>query len=186
VKKTLVSLSVLALASGLSLAACGSDDTGSNDTKAGSQHTTAAATSAAKTSQIMVDDAWVKATDSDMTAMFGTVMNHSGKDRTIVSAKADVAGMVQLHETVADGSGATTMKEKKGGFPLSAGKSVTLQPGGDHVMLMGLKKKLQAGDTVTVTLTLDDGSAVKVQAPVKPFSGAKETYAPTDSAATHG
>jgi copper(I)-binding protein len=134
----------------------------------------------------MVDDAWVKATDSDMTAMFGTVMNHSGKDRTIVSAKADVAGMVQLHETVADGSGATTMKEKKGGFPLSAGKSVTLQPGGDHVMLMGLKKKLQAGDTVTVTLTLDDGSAVKVQAPVKPFSGAKETYAPTDSAATHG
>jgi copper(I)-binding protein len=53
-------------------------------------------------------------------------------------------------------------------------------------MLMGLKKKLQAGDTVTVTLTLDDGSAVKVQAPVKPFSGAKETYAPTDSAATHG
>ncbi|MGO1319707.1 MAG: copper chaperone PCu(A)C [Galactobacter sp.] len=168
-KKTFAALSALALVAGLS--ACGSTDSADPTTPADS-------------GKITVHDAWIKATDTDMTAMFATIENGTDEDRTITSAASDTAGMVELHETVADGSGATTMKEKKEGFPLPAGASKDLEPGGDHVMLMGLKKELEAGDIVTVTLTFDDDSTVDVEAPVKPFTGAKETYAPSDEAAT--
>jgi copper(I)-binding protein len=182
VKKTFAALSALTLAAGLGLTACG----GSTDSADNTADTTEAAETTHAGNGIMVHEAWIKATDSEMTALFGDVMNHSDEDRTIVSASSDVAGMVELHETVADNSGGTMMQEKKGGFPLPAGKSKTLEPGGDHVMLMALNKELEAGDTVTVTLTFDDDSTTKVTAPVKPFSGAQETYAPSDEAAHHG
>lgn len=174
-KKTLLSLSACALATGLALTGCGSN------TDAGSEQTSAPSSQQAET--VTVEDPWIKATDSDMTAMFGTVTNPTAKDRTIVKADADGAGMVQLHETVPTSGGSTEMREKKDGFPLPASGSTTLEPGADHVMLMGLKKELAAGDTLKVTLTLDDDSTVEVEAPVKPFSGAKESYAPSEEAA---
>ncbi|MGO3151871.1 MAG: copper chaperone PCu(A)C [Galactobacter sp.] len=172
-KKTFAALSAFALVAGL--AACGGNDSSESS----------GSTDAAASGKITVEDAWVKATDTDMTAMFGTVENGTDEDRTIVSADSDVAGMVELHETVADGSGSTMMKEKKDGFPLPAGESKELEPGADHVMLMSLDKELAAGDTVTVTLTFDDDSTLDVEAPVKPFTGAKETYAPSEEASTH-
>jgi copper(I)-binding protein len=50
---------------------------------------------------------------------------------------------------------------------LPAGETVTLAPGELHVMLIGLKRGLNPGDQVELTLSLDDGTAVKVQAPVR-------------------
>lgn len=127
---------------------------------------------------ITVSNQWVKA-EKSMTSLFGTVQNTTDQPRTIVKATSDAAGMVQLHETVSNGSGGMTMKEKKDGFALPAHGSKTLEPGGDHVMLMDLHHALKAGDTVKVTLTLDDGSTVAVSAPVKEFAGAQESYAPS-------
>jgi copper(I)-binding protein len=42
-----------------------------------------------------------------------------------------------------------------------------LRPGGLHLMLFGLKKPLVAGDSVRVTLTLDNGARVAFTAPVR-------------------
>lgn len=135
---------------------------------------------------VSIADSWVKATesDNDMSGMFGVLHNRSDQARTIVKASSDSAGMVQLHTTEPTANGGSVMKEKEGGFPIPAGGSITFEPGGNHVMLMGLKSVLKAGDTVKVTLTLDDGSTLVVDAPVKAFSGAKESYAPTHDSST--
>lgn len=177
-------ISALALAAtlfvaGAGLSACGNKDAdGSPAASVGTTGTSTSGSEASAHGAIMVSDPWVKATDSEMSAMFGEVMNHSDHDRTIVKATSDVAGMVQLHTTITTANGGSEMKEKEGGFPLAKGATLTFAPGGDHVMLMGLKKKLEAGDTVKVTLTFDDGSTVDVEAPVKAFAGAQESYAP--------
>lgn len=148
----------------------------------------ASGTDAAQGSQsaVAVEDGWVKATKDkkDMSALFGKIKNSSDQERTIVKATSDSAGMVQLHTTETTANGGSVMKEKEGGFPVPAGGSITFEPGGNHVMLMGLKSVLKAGDTVKVTLTMDDGSSTVVEAPVKAFSGAQETYAPSGDSST--
>jgi copper(I)-binding protein len=55
---------------------------------------------------------------------------------------------------------------------LPAGKAVQLKPGGHHVMLMGVSKALKAGDTVPITLTIEEKgkrSTLEVKAAVRPL-----------------
>ena len=52
--------------------------------------------------------------------------------------------------------------ELAGGLPIEAGKSVSLAPGGYHLMLMGLKAPLKQGDKIPVTLTFAKAGKVEV------------------------
>lgn len=126
---------------------------------------------------ITVNDAWVKAADDGMTAAFGSFANTGSTEATIVSVTAtDITDELQLHETVADDSGAMVMRQVEGGFAIAAGESRLLEPGGDHIMVMSLKKALRAGDEVEFTVTMADESTFTFTAPVKDYSGANETY----------
>lgn len=82
------------------------------------------------------------------------------------------------------------MQPKQGGIVVKAHSSTTLQPGGEHLMLMDLKRPVHAGDELTITLTFADGKAPTFTAMAKPFTGAQETYAPgrgrPDMSATPG
>ena len=84
--------------------------------------------------------------------------------------------MVELHETVANDSGEMVMQPKEGGFVIPAGGTLTLEPGANHIMLMGLAKPIVAGDEVSFTLTFADGSTYTFTAPAKDFTGANENY----------
>ena len=166
-----------AAAVALLLSACGSD---SSDDATGSSSADASDTTGgtdAETAALSVTDPWIKATDDDMTAMFGTIVNDTDADITVVGASTDVAGTVELHEVVTGDGGAMVMQPKEGGFTVPAGGSHELEAGGDHVMLMDLTGPLEAGQDVTVTLELADGSTQDVTAVVKPFTGADEEYA---------
>ena len=54
------------------------------------------------------------------------------------------------------------MRELAGGLPIEAGKTVSLAPGGYHLMLMQLKAPLKKGDKVPVTLTFEKAGKVDV------------------------
>lgn len=165
-----------ALALALGLAACG------DATASGGTTTSDANTSATEADHITVSDAWVKAvSDGDMTAAFGELSNDSDAEVTIVSASTDAASMMELHETVPNDTGEMTMREIDGGFVIPAGGTFTLEPGGNHLMLMGLKSDIAAGDDVSITLTFADDSTLEVTAPAKDYSGANENYEDDDS-----
>lgn len=125
---------------------------------------------------VTISDAWVKATDGGMTAGFGIVQNHTGADVTIVSATSPASPSVELHETVMNDAGQMMMSEVDGGFVIPAGADFTLEPGGNHLMLMGLETPLHAGESVTFELTLSDGSTLEFEAVVKDYAGANENY----------
>jgi copper(I)-binding protein len=128
-------------------------------------------------------DGWIKASPSGMTAIFGTFTNPTGHDIAVVSGSSPVADQVQLHEVVTV-NGSSKMQPKVGGFVIPAHGSHDLKPGGDHLMLVGLKHSIKAGDTVTASLTLKDGSIVQVSVIGKDFAGANETYASSGSGAS--
>ncbi|ACY98528.1 copper chaperone PCu(A)C [Thermomonospora curvata] len=166
-------LAAAALLTAAPLSACGSDTEG----PAAPAHSPAAATPRAALS---VTDPWVKAAKSGMTAVFGTLVNHTDKPVTVASGSSPAAGAVEFHEVVADSSGATKMQPKQGGFTVPASGSHRLAPGGDHIMLMDLKQPVEPGAEISLTLTLSDGSTVAFTAVAKEFTGAKETYDPSE------
>lgn len=124
---------------------------------------------------VAVVDPWIKASDEGMTALFGTIVNESASEVAVVSASSDAAARVELHETVGT-SGAMSMREKDGGFVVPAHGSVALEPGRDHLMLIGLTRVLSPGDEVTIHLVTGRGDTIEVVAVVKEFAGAREDY----------
>ncbi|SDS35439.1 hypothetical protein SAMN04489860_1366 [Paraoerskovia marina] len=130
----------------------------------------------AEADALAVTDPWTKATDTGMTAAFGEIENDGDADVRIVSATTDASPTAELH-TMAEGEdGDMVMTEVEDGFLVPAGGSITLEPGGDHVMIMGVTEAIEPGADVNVTLTLDDGSTLDVVAPARSYSGANESY----------
>ena len=174
--RTTTSIAALAL-TGL-LAACGSggSDEGTASESTGSA-TTPEAAATTEAASLTMTDPWVKSAESGMTAAFGTLVNQGDSDITIVSAEAtDITDAMELHETVQNDDGGMAMQPKDGGFTIPAGGDHELAPGGDHLMIMNLLRPVEPGETVTMTLTFDDGSTADVEATVKEFTGADEKY----------
>lgn len=170
-KRTAIAFAAL-LAGGLTLAGCSSTADAETDTT-----TTETATQA---EALSIVDPWVKSAESGMSAAFGTVENDSDEDVNVVAASTEVSPMIELHETVADASGNMVMQEKDGGFVIPAGGSYELTPGGNHIMLLGLESPVVAGDEVTFTLELADGSTFDFTAAARDYSGANENYVGDD------
>ena len=131
---------------------------------------------AVESDSVSIADAWVKSADEGMSAAFGVLSNAGDADVTIVSASTEASPMVELHETVANDAGEMVMQPKEGGFVVPAGGTLTLEPGANHIMLMGLARPIVAGDEVSFTLTFADGSTYTFTAPAKDFTGANENY----------
>ena len=83
----------------------------------------------------------------------------------LVSVSSPDAGRVQIHESRIE-SGMMMMGELRDGLPLPAGETVALAPGGNLLMVMGVKEPLVAGDTVALTLTFATSPAAEVTATV--------------------
>lgn len=97
----------------------------------------------------------------DVTACYVTLT--ASRDDRLVSIGAPLAGTAQVHEMKTE-DGMMTMAELKDGLPLPAGQPVQLKPGGDHLMLMGLKQPLIAGEQVSITLTFEQAQPLGIRA----------------------
>ncbi len=171
-KLTRTAVLTIGLIAAVSLAGCGKTES-----------TTAA--DAAKA--VTMSDQWVKAADSGMTGVFGTLKNSGTQEMTVVSATSPAAGRMELHEVVSQAGGGSTMQPKEGGFAIPAGGTHVLAPGADHLMLMDLKAPLPVGGDVEITLTFKDGSTLPFTAQVRAFPGAGENYQPGGhTAGQHG
>lgn len=139
-----------------------------------------AALSAPVAAQVAVADPWVRATVPQQKAT-GAFMNlTAAKGARLVEARSPVAGVVEIHEMKMENN---VMRMRAiSGLDLPAGKPVALAPSGYHVMLMNLKQQLKEGDTVAITLVVEDKDSrretIEIKAPVRPLaSGAAKGHA---------
>ncbi|HSO84788.1 copper chaperone PCu(A)C [Thiocapsa sp.] len=98
-------------------------------------------------------------------AVFMSLENQTGENQALVGAESVVSEVVELHTHVEEDGMMRMRRIEK--IEIPAGETVTLKPGGLHVMLIGLKQPLEPGDTVDLALTFEDGSRIPVQAPVR-------------------
>jgi copper(I)-binding protein len=136
---------------------------------------------------ITVQDAWVRPApmEGGNGAAYMMITNGGAEDDALLGVSADFADRVEVHETFTtgaeesgEGMGDTgDMEGMEGGemmgmrpvesITIPAGGSVTLEPGGYHVMLLGVQQVFDEGDTVTLTLTFQNAGEVTVEAPVR-------------------
>ena len=90
------------------------------------------------------------------------IKNTGSADDQLISANADIAGMVMLHKTVISNNIASMQEVQSIDIP--AGQTVTLQPGGFHIMFMNLKSMPQLGTKVALTLVFQKAGTITVQA----------------------
>lgn len=91
-----------------------------------------------------------------------TIANAGSEADRLVSASSPVAEMVQLHQMKMEGE-VMKMNEVEGGIEIPAGGTVTLAPGGLHIMFMGLKERFVEGGKVPVTLTFEKAGEVTIE-----------------------
>ena len=108
---------------------------------------------AAQAQNVLVKDAWVRATVPGQQAT-GAFMKITTKDGgKLVSVSSPAAGVAEVHEMKMEG-GVMQMRAVAGGLDLPAGKTVELKPGGYHVMLMDLKAPLAVGTVIPLNLVV--------------------------------
>jgi copper(I)-binding protein len=115
--------------------------------------------------QVQVKDAWARSSVQGQMATGAFMKLQSAKDARLIEAASPVAGVVEIHEMTMEGN---VMKMRPiSGLDLPPGRSVELKPGGYHVMLMDLKRPLQAGERVSVELRFEMRDKRLVTQPVE-------------------
>jgi len=99
-------------------------------------------------------------------AAFMSIHNHNDSDEVVIGASSDVAERVELHTHIQTDEGVMRMVELEEGIPMAADETVVLQRGGMHVMLLGLTRPLEQGDSFTLTLTFETSEPVTIEVPV--------------------
>ena len=106
----------------------------------------------AQTPVVEASAAWARATTSSarVGGVFLTLTATGAPDR-VVSGSTPVAERVELHETLNE-AGIMKMRPVEV-LLVTPGEPVVLKPGAQHIMLMGLKKPLNRGDSFPLTIT---------------------------------
>lgn len=90
------------------------------------------------------------------------VINNQGRaDDVLLGASTPLAERVEIHTHLMDGD-MMKMRQLKS-LPIPAGETVSLAPGGHHLMLMGLKQAPQLGDRFPLTLRFEQAGEVEVE-----------------------
>jgi copper(I)-binding protein len=117
--------------------------------------------------QLSVQAAWVAEAmpGQSMTAAYMTISNEGDIDENLVSVESEVAENLELHEMVQQGD--MMRMRRVDSIVIGPGEDVALEPGGLHIMLIGLTREVTEGDTVELNLIFESGANLTVSAPVK-------------------
>ena len=113
-----------------------------------------------------IDGAWVRATppNRDVTAAYLVIRNRSDQPRELLSVETPSAEYTELH-TMRQIDDLMEM-EKIERLVVPARGEAVLEPGGNHIMLFGVRDPLAEGEVVSLTLRFDDQSTRTVKAEV--------------------
>jgi copper(I)-binding protein len=115
--------------------------------------------------------AWSRATPPGTTVGVGylTLRNVGAQPRVLQSASSPVAAGVEFHETRRGDQGLSQMRPL-GDLSIAAGSTLRFEPNGRHLMLVGLKAPLVAGQRVPLTLRFAGEAPLEIELAVQPLT----------------
>jgi hypothetical protein len=121
----------------------------------------------ARVGAITIHDAWARAPmgQTGTSAVYMTLEASGGEGDRLVAVTSPDAARAELHTSIVEG-GVAKMRPLAA-IEIASGEPTVLEPGGPHVMLVGLGKKLVEGDTLPLSLTFEHAGTIELQVPVK-------------------
>ncbi|NJO38949.1 MAG: copper chaperone PCu(A)C [Rhizobiales bacterium] len=125
---------------------------------------------------VMIHDGWARASlgSNPNSAAYMTLENHGDTADKLIKAASPAAEKAELHTHIMENDIAKMRPVEA--IEVAPGEPTVLQPGGLHVMLMGLTGKLEEGGTMPVTLTFENAGEVTLDLPIKSATGAKMNH----------
>jgi periplasmic copper chaperone A len=122
---------------------------------------------------IKIEQPWTRATPggAKVAGGFMKITNTGTTPDRLVSATADISGVVELHEMKMV-EGIMKMRALGNGIELKPGQTVDLKPGGYHVMFIDLKAPIVKEKPIKARLTFEKAGEIEVEFKVEPI-GAK-------------
>lgn len=122
-----------------------------------------------------ISDVWARKTRrTTSAAVYMRIHNATDKPDAILEAATPRASMTTLHmSSETDGIMRMEMQDT---VALPAGETIAFEPGGLHIMLMGLDQPLEEGDVFPITLTLERAGDVTVYVEVTGLSGPSTSH----------
>jgi copper(I)-binding protein len=122
---------------------------------------------------IHISAPWARATPKGAAtaAAYMTITNNGKTPDKVSCVSSDAAAECQIH-TMSMDNGIMQMRPVEGGLEIKPGETVTLKPGGFHMMLKSLKHPLEQGNSVKATLKFDNAGTVDVDYPIAAIGAA--------------
>ncbi len=108
-----------------------------------------------------------------VTAAYFIVENKGSEADRLLSASCSCATLATMH-TVTKTNGMSMMQDTPEGFALPPGQTLTFAPGGNHVMLSGLKSVLKSGDKIDIVLAFAKAGPIVVHMPIEDAPGVSD------------
>lgn len=117
--------------------------------------------------QIKVEDAWVRPAPlaGGNGAVYLRLVNTGGEADQLLGGSSPLDQAVEVHKTTM--SQDVMKMEPLPSLALPAGGQVELQPGALHIMLVGLKQPLAAGDRLPLTLRFEQSGDLQLDIQVR-------------------
>lgn len=117
-----------------------------------------------KLGSLEIGHPWSRATaaTAPTAGAYMKITNGGATADRLVGAKSPAADKVEVHEMKMEGS-IMRMRELEKGLEIPAGATVTLEPGGYHLMLIGLKAPLQQGTRVPLTVMFEKAGSIDIE-----------------------
>ena len=132
------------------------------------------ATSKTRAASIEAQDAWARPAQAGASAGFMALRNVGARPDRLIGAASPWVERVEVQATSMAGA-VMRMRPVVGGLEIAPGRSVTLAPGGYHLMLIGLKRPLKPGDQAPLTLQFERAGPVRIHLTVRaPDAGGRD------------
>jgi len=112
---------------------------------------------------IMVEQPWARASagPAKAGAAYMTLANMGNEADRLIDVKSELAARTEMHNHIME-NGVMKMR-KVDGIEVAPGTPTALQPGGLHIMFLGLKKPFVEGEKLPLTLVFKNAGVIKVE-----------------------
>ena len=138
-----------------------------------------------KAGDVMIHSAWARASlgNTKNSAAYMTIEVAGDTADRLIGTETEAAERAELHTHLME-DGVAKMRHVTA-IEVAPGEPTVLQPGGLHVMLMGLKQPLVEGETMVLGLTFEQAGSVDLEVPIKGVAGGMQHGQGHDQPATN-
>jgi len=115
---------------------------------------------------VLVSGAWARPGEQGMNSAIYLQLENGSRRDALLGAASDAAADVQLHRSEIDSDGNASMQAQDR-IELAPQETLAFEPGGYHIMLMGLVRPLVPGDSIELILRFEKAGEIHVLVPVQ-------------------